>query len=95
VRAYDVDRNGDTASERVIISGIVSAPGGMTVDENGNLVVTAKGVTIYSPAGKRIQGFQTKEFASSCVFGEADLKSLMVTARGNVYRARFDDKEAK
>ncbi len=28
------------------------------------------------------------EMPSDCALGEADLKSLFVTARGNVYRAR-------
>ena len=97
VRAYDVDRNGDTTNERVLISGIAAVPGAMTVDEKGYLFIAARGVSIYSPDGKPLPGFQTKEFVSSCAFGEADMKSLMITARGNLYRARFveADKEAK
>ena len=95
VRAYDLDHNGDTTNERVLISGIPAVPGAITVDEKGYLYIAARGVSIYSPDGKPQPGFQTKEFVSSCIFGEADLKSLMITARGNLYRARFDDKDAK
>ncbi|SPE35244.1 Gluconolactonase [Candidatus Sulfopaludibacter sp. SbA3] len=95
VRAYDVDHNGDTSNERILIPRIVDVPGAMTVDEKGYLFVAARGVTIFSPLGKPIPGFQTKDYASSCVFGEADLKSLIITARGNVYRARFEEAEAK
>ena len=95
VRAYDVDHNGDTSNERVLIRNIVPVPGAITVDEKGNLFIAARGVSIYTPEGKPMPGFQVKEFASSCAFGEADMKSLMVTARGNLYRARFDDKDAK
>ncbi len=95
LRAYDVDRNGDTSNERVLISGMAAVPGGMTVDEKGNLFIAAKGVAIYNAEGKQFRGFNTKDFVSSCVFGEADLKSLMITARGNVYRARFEEGEGK
>ncbi len=65
------------------------------MDEKGFLFIAAKGVSIYSPDGKPQPGFQTKDFVSSCIFGEADLKSLLITARGNVYRARFEDKDDK
>jgi gluconolactonase len=95
VRAYDVDHNGDAANERILVSGIVPVPGALTVDDKGYLFIAARGVSIYTPEGKPLPGFQTKEFASSCVFGEADLKSLMITARGNVYRARFEEKDGE
>jgi gluconolactonase len=95
VRAYDVDHNGDTSNERVLIAGIAAVPGGLAVDEKGYLFIAAKGVSIFSPDGKPVHSFQTKDFASSCIFGEADLKSLIITARGNVYRARFDEAEGK
>ena len=55
VRAYDLDRNGDATNERVLISGIAGVPGGIRIDEKGNLFVTGKGVFIYSPQGKQIQ----------------------------------------
>jgi len=93
VRAYDIDHNGDASNERVLISGMVDVPGGMTVDEKGNLFVAARGIHIYTPAGKPIHNFETKDFASSCAFGEGDLKSFMITGRGNLYRARFEDSQ--
>jgi len=96
VRAYDIDRNGDASNERVLISGIAAVPGGMTVDEKGNLFVAARGIHIFTPDGKPIHNFETKDFASSCAFCEGDLKSFLITARGNLYRARFEDsQEAK
>ncbi|HWC95358.1 MAG TPA: SMP-30/gluconolactonase/LRE family protein [Candidatus Sulfopaludibacter sp.] len=95
VRAYDVDGKGGTSNERVVISRIAAVPGGMTVDEKGNLFVAARGIHIYSPDGKQVHNFEVKEFVSSCAFAETDLKSFMVTARGNLYRARFGDPDAK
>jgi len=37
IRAYDVDHNGDTSGERVLVSRIDGVPGGIRVDEKGNL----------------------------------------------------------
>ncbi len=93
VRAYDVDAHGDTSGERVLIKDIAGVPGAITVDEKGNLFIAARGLSIYTAEGKPLPGFQLKEIASSCAFGEGDLKSLMITARGNLYRARFDEKQ--
>jgi gluconolactonase len=95
VRVYDLDRSGDAANERILIPNIPAVPGAISVDEKGNLFISAKGIAIYTAAGKPLHTFDLKEFASSCTFGEADLKSLIVTARGNLYRARFEEKEEK
>ena len=42
IRAYDVDRNGDASNERVLVARIDGVPGGISVDEKGNLYVAAK-----------------------------------------------------
>ncbi|MGP8243557.1 MAG: SMP-30/gluconolactonase/LRE family protein [Bryobacteraceae bacterium] len=92
VTAYDLDRAGDATGQRVLISGIDGVPGGMQVDEKGNLYVAARGMAIYSPGGKLLHTIPTREGASNCAFGEADGKTLFITARGNVYRVRTDAK---
>jgi gluconolactonase len=94
VRAYDVDRNGDASGERVLVSGIEGVPGGVRVDEKGNLYVAAKGIAVYSPEGRRIRVIEMQDPPSNCAFGDADYKSLIITARGSVYRARLDVKGA-
>jgi gluconolactonase len=94
IRAYDVDRNGNTSNERVLISKIDGVPGGISVDEKGNLYVAAKGIAVYSPEGHPIHVMEMKELPSNCAFGEADDKSFFITARGAVYRVRLDVKGA-
>jgi gluconolactonase len=94
IRAYDVDRNGDASNERVLVSGIEGVPGGISVDEKGNLYVAAKGIAVYSPEGRPIHVMEMKELPSNCAFGEADDKSFFITARGVVYRVRLDVKGA-
>ena len=94
IRAYDVDHNGDTSGERVLASRIKGVPGGISVDEKGNLYVAAKGIAVYSPEGRPVHVMEMKELPSNCAFGEADEKSLFITARGLVYRVRLDVKGA-
>ncbi len=95
VRAYDIDRNGDTSNERVLISGIAGIPGGVRVDEKGNLYVTAgEGVEVYAPDGKPLHVIQMHDRPSNCGFGEVDGKTLFVTAGANIFRLRLDVKGA-
>ena len=53
IRAYDVDRDGDTSGERVLVAGIAGVPAGMAVDEKGNLYVAAGGIAVYTAAAGR------------------------------------------
>ena len=92
IRAYDVDRNGDASNERVLIARIDGVPGGIGVDEKGNLYVAAKGIVVYSAEGRLVHVMEMTERPAKCAFGEADEKSLFVTARGVVYRVRLDVK---
>ncbi|MBZ5621802.1 MAG: SMP-30/gluconolactonase/LRE family protein [Acidobacteriia bacterium] len=94
IRTYDVDRNGDTSNERVLISGIAGVPGGVRVDEKGNLYVAANGIAIYSPDGKSIHMLEMHGRPSNCGFGEPDLRTLFVTAGGMVYRVRLEARGA-
>lgn len=94
IRAYDVDKNGDTSNERVLVAKVEGIPGGIHIDEKGNLFVAAAGIAVYSPEGRLLHTIATHEPPSNCTFGEADLKSLMITARGKLYRARMEDKGA-
>lgn len=92
VRAYDLDRSGSATGERVVISKIDGVPDGLRVDEKGNLWIAANGIAIYSPDGKLLHTIPVQGLPSNLGFGEADLKSVFITSRGNVYRARVDVK---
>jgi gluconolactonase len=92
VYAYDVDGKGVLGGERILIGGIEGAPDGVRLDEKGNLYVAARGIAIYSPAGKLLHTIEMAETPSNCAFGDPDLMTLYVTARTSVYRVRLDVK---
>jgi gluconolactonase len=89
LRAYDVGRQGEISNERILISNIDGVPDGMTVDEKGNLYVTAKSVFIYSPDGKPLGEITMPERPTNVTFGDGDLLGLYITAQTGVYRARM------
>ena len=86
--AFDIDGKGVAVNQRVIISDIEGVPGGVRVDEKGNLYIAARHLLIYTSAGKLIRKVELPEAASNCAFGEGDLESLFVTARSQVFRIR-------
>jgi gluconolactonase len=92
VVAYDVDHNGETSNERVLISGVDGVPDGIRTDEKGNLYVTAKGISIYHPDGKLLTVIPMPETPANCAFGDGDFQTLYITARTSVYRVRLDVK---
>lgn len=94
VRAYDVDRGGKASNERIVVERTEGVPGGLKVDESGNLYLTAKQLAVYSPAGKQLRALDLLETPSNCAFGDADLETLYITARTSVFRVRIGAKGA-
>ncbi len=92
IYAYDLDGKGTASNERKLIAGIVGVPGGIRLDEKGNLYVTAEGLAIYSPGGKLEHTIEMPETPHNCAFGDLDFQTLFITARTSVYRVRLDVK---
>ena len=86
IHAFDLDKDGVASNDRVVISKIPGAPGGVRTDETGNLYVAARKIFIYSPKGELIRSLDPGEQPSNLTFGGTDLKSLYVTARTSIYR---------
>ena len=62
-------------------------PDGMKVDQNGNIYCTGPGgFWIISPDGKHLGTVLTTELPANLAFGEADGKTLYLTARTGLYR---------
>jgi gluconolactonase len=94
VVAFDVGRNGETSNPRDVITKIQGVPGGIKTDVDGRLYVAARGVSIYSPAGKLDKTILEIENTSNCAFGDVDSEHLFISARGNIFRARLGVKGA-
>ena len=73
---------------------------GMTVDEKGNLYITAvnredRGVIIFNPAGEEIERIAVPEGPSNVCFGGADFKTLFITAHTGLYAVEMNVKGAR
>jgi len=63
---------------------------GMTIDSEGNLYLTGKGVTMFDSAGKKIGAIPVAEdWTANVCFGGEGRNWLYVTASGSVYRIRM------
>ena len=67
------------------------APDGMKVDVRGNLYSAGPGgVWIFSPQAKHLGTIRIPEKVGNLAFGEADGKTLYITASSSVYRMRVN-----
>lgn len=93
VMRYDVMADGTLGKGRVFFD-MTSAPGeealdGVKVDRAGNVFVSGPGgVWILSPDGVHLGTIKGPELAANMAWGDADGKSLYLTARSGLYRIR-------
>lgn len=60
---------------------------GMTIDKNGNIYLTGKGVTIFDKTGRQIGNIAVPEnWTANVCFGGKNRKSLYITASKGLYR---------
>ena len=62
----------------------------MTVDSEGNIYLTGKGVTVFDPTGKQIEHVDVAEpWTANVCFGGKDRHTLFITASKNLYGLRM------
>jgi len=92
VRVFDVRPDGRLSNSRVLADMDHPQPGspdGMKIDAEGHLYVTgATGVWVFEPDGTCLGVIVTPERPANCAWGDADRKSLYITARTSLYRVR-------
>jgi gluconolactonase len=91
---YDVKPDGTVADGKVFFDATSAkgrgGPDGMKVDQAGNVYATGPGgIWILSPAGKHLGTINLPEIAANCNWGDADGKTLYITASSSVYRIRL------
>ena len=95
VMRYDVKPDGTLAHGRVFFD-MTSAPGedaidGLKVDRQGNVYVSGPGgLWILSPTGKHLGTIVGPEHPHNFAWGDADGKTLYLTAQTGLYRIRLN-----
>jgi gluconolactonase len=96
LRAFALREDGSTDDGRVLAelrpwkSGVQGVPDGLVVSAQGHVLVTGPGgVWVFDPNGGRLGVVPTPEPPAACAFGDADGKTLYITARSRVYRMRM------
>jgi len=59
---------------------------GLTIDNRGNIYLTGKGVSVFDPAGKKIEQIDVPEpWTANVCFGGKDRRMLFITASKGIY----------
>ncbi len=92
IRAFDHTPDGTLTNSRIICDMDHPQPGspdGMTIDMEGRLYVAgAMGVWVFEPDGTHLGVIVTPERPSNLAWGDADHRTLYITARTSLYRVR-------
>jgi gluconolactonase len=80
---YQIGADGRLSGRQLFVE---QGSDGMTLDAQGNVYLTGNGVTVYSPAGQKIQQIDVPEkWTANVCFGGKDRKTLFITASEAVY----------
>jgi gluconolactonase len=91
IRVYDVGLNGELKNGRVFgkEEGRDGVPDGMRVDRHGNVFVTGPGgIWVWDPQGNHLGTILMPESTANLNWGDADYRTLYVTASTSVYRLK-------
>ena len=85
--AYDVQPEGTLANKRLFCE---MGSDGMTIDNEGNVYLTGKGVFVFDKNGKQIEHIAIDErWTGNVCFGGADGHLLFITASKGIYGLRM------
>ncbi|WP_420147916.1 SMP-30/gluconolactonase/LRE family protein [Spirosoma sp.] len=80
---YQINPDGTLANRQLFVS---QGSDGMTLDSEGNLYISGRGVTVYDPTGKKIGNIPVpSRWVANFCFGGKDRKTLFITATESVY----------
>lgn len=80
---YQIGTDGKLTNRQLFVA---QGSDGMTIDSEGNVYLTGKGVTVYNPAGQQIQHIDVPAaWTGNVCFGGKDRKTLFITASDAVF----------
>ncbi len=81
--AYQIRPDGTLAQKRLFCE---MGSDGMTIDTEGNVYLTGKGVTVFAPSGKQIEQIPVDaRWTANVCFGGKDRRTLFITASERLY----------
>lgn len=92
--SYSIDSDNGYLTNRTLFTEMGSD--GVTLDEQGNLYLTGKGVTVFNKAGEQIEHIQVPQnWTANVTFGGEDNQTLFITASTAVYTLEMKVRGAK
>ncbi|MBM3924693.1 MAG: SMP-30/gluconolactonase/LRE family protein [SAR202 cluster bacterium] len=92
--AFDLRRDGWLSNGRVFVDMNVPAsgnPDGMKVDTEGNVYITGGGgIWVLTAEGRHLGTIPVPEQPANLAFGDADARTLYITAQTSVYKLRVN-----
>jgi len=84
--AYDIQPDGTLTGKRLFCE---LGSDGMTIDSEGNVYLTGRGVTVFDPKGKQIEHIPVDaRWTANVCFGGPDGRTLFITASQGLYAVR-------
>lgn len=94
VRVFDVQPDGTLTNNRLFCDMDISQPGspdGMKIDREGRLFITGPGgIWVVDADGTHLGTIVVPEQPTNCTWGDADFRSLYITAQSSIYRVRVN-----
>ena len=91
--SYEIQSSGSLTNKQLFCE---FGSDGMTIDNEGNIYLTGKGVTVFDKAGKQIEQIPVPEgWTANITFGGKERDLLFITASKNVYGLKMRVKGAQ
>jgi len=85
---YEIQPDGSLVNKKLFAE---MGSDGMTIDREGNIYLTGRGVTVFNPKGEKIEHIPVEaRWAANVCFGGSDMKTLFITASQYLYSLRMN-----
>ena len=90
--AYKIEQDGTLSGKKLFAP---EGSDGMTIDNEGNVYLTGRVVSVYNKDGEKIEEIKVPEGPANVCFGGKDNQTLFITARTSLYSVRMRVKGAE
>ena len=85
---YEIQADGRLTNKRLFT---LMGSDGMTIDSDGNVYLTGRGVTVFNPKGERIAHLPVEAgWTTNVCFGGKDMRTLFITASEYLYGLKMN-----